>query len=352
MIQHLDLFSGIGGFSLAGRMAYGERWNTVAFCEIDKDCQAVLSKRFQGVEIHKDITKLNGYDIIRRHGNIDIITGGFPCQPFSVAGKREGTDDDRALWPQMRRIIAEVKPSYVLAENVTGIISMELDNVLSDMENLGYTCRTFVIPACAKNAPHRRDRVWIVAASENADSGRNRGRNNGNQRGSKRPLQTPRPDNPRGEITENTICPRRGFGAIPEPQQLREHRNAYTGNAVRVDNEPITSNTDGNRCAKDCKKHKTKQSAKTVFTGRVNPHPDSFGQPQPQGDFGEIGRRLGNDAWNEHWLTVATRLCGMDDGLSRRLDGHNRANRLKMLGNAIVPQVAGEILSAMQLEKI
>jgi DNA (cytosine-5)-methyltransferase 1 len=154
-VNVLDLFSGIGGFSLGLKRA-GMR--TVAFCEIDPYCRAVLKKHWPDVPIHEDIRKLDGTRI-----SADLVCGGFPCQPFSHAGKRRGSEDDRHLWPQMCRVIAEVRPAWVVGENVPGIIGMELDNVLSDLEALGYATRTFVVPAAAVDARHRRDRIWVVA---------------------------------------------------------------------------------------------------------------------------------------------------------------------------------------------
>ena len=153
----LDLFSGIGGFSLGLESAGME---TVAFCEQDKFCQKVLAHHWPDLLIHSDITELNGYGY---RGAVELICGGFPCQPFSVAGKQRGAEDDRALWPEMLRVIREVAPRWVIGENVSGIISMELDKVLSDLEGEGYTCWTFVLPACSVDAKHRRDRVWVIA---------------------------------------------------------------------------------------------------------------------------------------------------------------------------------------------
>lgn len=155
-MRHLDLFSGIGGFALAAQWAGIE---TVAFCEIEEFPRKVLKKNFPGIHIHNDIFDLNG----KYYEGIDIITGGFPCQPFSVAGNQGGEEDDRYLWPEMLRIITQARPTWVVAENVTGIIPMALDTVQTDLENKGYTTRSIIIPACSKNAPHRRDRVWIIA---------------------------------------------------------------------------------------------------------------------------------------------------------------------------------------------
>ena len=157
----LDLFSGIGGFSL-GLERVGMR--TVAFCECDNFCRAVLAKHWPNVPIHDDVRTLSR-DIVR--ARVDLVCGGFPCQPFSVAGKQRGTQDDCHLWPAMFKIVSEFRPSWVVGENVTGLIPMALDQVLFDLESIGYTPRSFVIPACAVDAWHRRDRVWIVAC--NAD---------------------------------------------------------------------------------------------------------------------------------------------------------------------------------------
>jgi len=149
----LDLFSGIGGFALAARWA---GINTISFCEIDPFCQKVLAKNFPGVPIYEDIRELWEH-------SVNLITGGFPCQPFSHAGKKRGKNDNRYLWDEFYRIIRISHPDWVIAENVTGIVGMELDNILDDLAREGYDSQTFIIPACAANAPHRRDRIWIIA---------------------------------------------------------------------------------------------------------------------------------------------------------------------------------------------
>ena len=156
----LDLFSGIGGFSLGLERA---GMKTVAFCEIEKYPQQVLRKNFQGVPIYEDVRQLTA-ERLAADGidNIDLICGGFPCQPFSVAGKRRGKEDNRFLWPEMYRIIQEVRPNWGIGENVAGLIDMELDQVYSDLEAIGYEVQPFIIPACAVDALHRRDRVWII----------------------------------------------------------------------------------------------------------------------------------------------------------------------------------------------
>lgn len=157
----LDLFSGIGGFSL-GLQRAGMR--TVAFCEIDPFCRQVLRRHWPKTPIYHDIHQLTARRL--HHDNInhiDLICGGYPCQPFSVAGKQRGQRDPRHLWPEMSRLIRELRPRWVICENVAGHVELGLDAVLADLDDSGYTATPFVIPACAVGAPHRRDRVWIVA---------------------------------------------------------------------------------------------------------------------------------------------------------------------------------------------
>jgi len=160
----LDLFSGIGGFSLGLERAGME---TVAFCEIEEYPRKVLQKHWPDVPIYEDVRKLSKEEL-EKDGitDIELICGGYPCQPFSVAGKQRGEDDDRHLWPEMYRLIKTIRPRWVIAENVAGHINMGLDTVLSDLEAEAYTWWTFVIPACAVDAKHRRDRLWIVGNSE------------------------------------------------------------------------------------------------------------------------------------------------------------------------------------------
>ena len=222
-MNHLDLFSGIGGFALAASWVWGEEHNITSFVEIDPFCQKVLKKHWPDVPIISDIKDVNYERILadtrtnvqgsgcgevkekdgeiqkRREKNrrsdefglsgqgvsytndptqtttnptIDLLTGGFPCQPFSCAGKRGGKNDDRYLWPEMLRVIREIQPTWIIGENVAGIINLELDTVLSDLEASEYSCQAFVIPAAGVDAPHRRDRVWIVANSLSNSEGR------------------------------------------------------------------------------------------------------------------------------------------------------------------------------------
>jgi len=160
-MRHLDLFSGIGGFSLAASWVWGNTHDIVAFCEKDTFCQKVLAKHWPDVPCVEDIHNLRGDEF----GTIDLITGGFPCQPFSQAGKQSGKKDDRYLWPEMLSIIEKAQPRWVIGENVIGIVNLVLDDVLSSLEGKGYEVGIFNLPACAVNAPHQRQRIWIVAYS-------------------------------------------------------------------------------------------------------------------------------------------------------------------------------------------
>lgn len=209
MLTHLDLFSGIGGFA---RAAQAVGFTTIGFSEIEPYATKILKQHWPDVPNYGDIRNITAQTVAdaihlrklqseggkqnerRRIGNcgdekciqpkhclksdgepqLHLITGGFPCQPFSHAGKRRGKEDDRHLWPEMCRVIAETRPDWVLGENVAGIIGMELDSVLSDLENIGYSAWPLVIPACAVDARHRRDRVWIVAHTRGDGCGSNR----------------------------------------------------------------------------------------------------------------------------------------------------------------------------------
>lgn len=195
-LTHLSLFSGVGGLDIAAHWA---GFQTVGLCEWADYPRSILAKRFPNVPIWRDIRTLTGDDFYARTGlrTVDIISGGFPCQPFSVAGKRKGRDDDRYLWPEMCRVISEIRPTWVVGENVAGLVSMVepvgepelvgedtaldagtqvrtydqleryvLGGILQDLEDLGYTVQPFVIPAAGVGANHRRDRIAIVA---NAD---------------------------------------------------------------------------------------------------------------------------------------------------------------------------------------
>ncbi len=177
VLRHGSLFSGIGGFDLAAQWM---GWENVFQCEIDNYCQKVLTKNFPNTVKYHDIKQFNG-EYYR--GTIDVLSGGFPCQPYSIAGQRKGTEDDRHLWPEMLRIIGEIQPRWVVGENVPGLLNWEgglvLQQIKTDLENQGFSVfPPAILPACGKNAPHKRDRLWIIAHSEKG-AGNNENRNEG-----------------------------------------------------------------------------------------------------------------------------------------------------------------------------
>lgn len=292
-MKHLDLFSGIGGFALATEMV----WDDVehVFCDIEPFSQRILAKHWPNSKIYGDIRWLNGQEI----GKIDILTGGFPCQPFSAAGSRRGTEDNRHLWPEMLRVIRETHPSIVLGENVYGFTTWDggvvLERVCTDLEAEGYEVFPFIIPACSLNAPHRRDRVWIIAHATSA--GDNRGPS---------------------EIYQEKWGPQR--------ELLAEH--ADTDNLWVSTNSASTGSEWG--------------SAET--RERVS---------SPEGRHTTWAEDERRDNWN-NWPAAAAELCPVDDGLPGGLVRPRgwRADAFKGAGNAIVPQVAAQILQAIKSSSV
>jgi len=333
-LTNVDLFSGIGGFSLAAQWA---GFRTICFCEIDPFCQEVLKARFGAVadteydgrstatkrnrggesregrtETSDGIKQFKGsncqspllipdirdFDGTRFRG-ATLLTGGFPCQPFSCAGKRRGKADDRHLWPEMLRVISEARPTWVLGENVAGIVNMELEQVCADLEGEGYEVQPIIIPACAVNAPHRRDRVWILGRRKDADD--------------------------------------------PEGGRCGLRYSQYKRSGKRKVNTSANADSD----APDTEGRKT-QSAKQ---GRLHAELGGTDSDAPDARIKESGRlsNIGREGmaspwengWDTPWPEVAARLCGIYDGVSRRVD------RLKALGNSIVPQVAFQIIKVI-----
>lgn len=275
----LDLFSGIGGFSLGLERA---GMTTVAFCEIEPFCRAVLRKHWPDVPQFEDVRKLRGEDV----GPVDLVCGGYPCQPFSTAGKRGGAEDDRHLWPEMFRIISELRPTWVLGENVAGHITLGLDEVLSDLDALGYASRAFVIPACAVDAPHRRDRVWIVA---NANSSRQcAGTVDAEMEGA---------PGTSGQVVANANS--QGL----EGRERGELRERGTQRAIGQGGASV-------------------RNASPAISNRPFEYEDEAGSA-----------RLADPSW---WPSDAS-ICRVANGVPNRVD------RIKSLGNSIVPQVAEEI---------
>ena len=200
-MRHGSLFSGIGGFDLAAEWM---GWENAFHCEWNEFGQKVLKHHFPEADSYADITQT---DFRKYEGSVQIVSGGFPCQPFSQAGKRKGTDDERYLWHEMLRAVQEIKPKYVIAENVYGITNIDgglvFEQVHLDLEAEGYEVQTFILPACAKDAPHRRDRCWFVAYNNERDR-----QKNGLQTGKKVDLD--RTEGKRNATDSNSIgCERR-----------------------------------------------------------------------------------------------------------------------------------------------
>lgn len=415
-MTHVDLFSGIGGFTLAAGWA---GFRTVAFCEIDPFCQEVLKERFGAVadaegEYRRDESEdsrngkkrgsRNVPDALNRNRPVlipdiraldgtrfrgaTLLTGGFPCQPFSVAGKRKGKADTRHLWPEMLRVISEARPAWVIGENVAGIVNMELEQVCLDLEGEGYEVRPVVIPACAVGAPHRRDRVWIIAQDtldrrgrigESEKPGRERNERdaiagNGERihraedsdvRGHAGELGLPRidgrragekssdgyrpPEHAENDSALNELSSRDAVGSRTDARSAPSRSRDSIGESDRhaPDAERGNGRTSKRGCGED--------GGGEVKGGEVREASICGGLRRghaPDADEGRIRRyqREGDSegsvtrpscAWDESWPEVATRLCRVDDGIPRRVD------RLKALGNAIVPAVAYEIIKAI-----
>ena len=331
----LDLFSGIGGFSLGLEKA---GMKTVAFCEKDKFCQKVLKKHWSGIPIFDDITKLKGEMI---NETIDLVCGGFPCQPFSVAGKRKGKEDVRHLWSEMFRIIRETNPSFVIGENVSGIINLELEQVCTDLEGEGYEVQPFIIPACAINAPHRRDRIWIVAYSERI----------GRKRRDSIKEETSR-ENQEGiaielEGSTEAFSTNSRYIGQEKPELETMGSEQLCGNDSNTASKRCNNRTD-NRQERYILRDKNGNAEKGESTrerrkcgiGEINTDvADSTGkrlegEDRYQSKHTECSRYSRNPEWHENWIEVAAKLCRVDARIPNRVD------RLRALGNSIVPQIA------------
>jgi len=287
-MKFLDLFSGIGGFSLGLEAAGME---TAAFCEYDEKARKVLKKNWPDVPIFNDIRTLNK-ELLDEWGISDIrlICGGYPCQPFSLAGERRGAEDDRHLWPEMFRLVQELRPDWVIGENVAGHVTMGIDQVLTDLENEGYTARPFIIPACAVDAPHRRDRVWVVAhANSNSKSN--------------------------GTINEqrmvaNTKCGSRWdsesiIGRQKDKTKWAQNANPTTGSSQNV------AYANGTQC---------QRNGSTIRTRTEYSDLSSSSRWKPEPSVGRVAHGV-----------------------------PNRTHRLKQLGNAVVPQVVQVIGESIML---
>jgi DNA (cytosine-5)-methyltransferase 1 len=337
----LDLFSGIGGFSL-GLEAAG--FETAAFCEYDQEAQKVLQKNWPNVPIFSDVRTLTKQEL---HDNgiydIGLICGGYPCQPFSLAGERRGAEDDRHLWPEMFRLVQELRPNWVIGENVAGHINMGLDEVLTDLEAASYTTRPFVIPACAVDAPHRRDRVWIIAHA-NSDS-----ESNGSQHEQR--------------MVENTSSRSRGNSkGFVRRQDYKAKRsqdtNKITGSSQNVaDSERWTSDSLSNGRSNEETKSKQRQKTRHSVGGSSGQNvadTASIRQSEPRQHEFIVSSTTIENRKTDYALSISKpELWRSEPNVGRVADGvPRRSHRLKQLGNAVVPQVVERIGKAIwEIEK-
>ena len=319
-MRHVDLCSGIGGFAL------GFEWaglsSPVLFCDNELWCRRVLTKHWPHVPVAEDVREL-ATDARRLVPDCDILTAGYPCQPFSAAGKQRGEEDDRHIWPEIFTIVKAKLPRWCVFENVYGHISLGLDQVLSDLEGQGYACQAFVVPACAVDAPHRRDRVWIVANTDNtgqpASSGR--GQDNRDEEGHDSGRVCENVGHAQDDRRDRRATQARRKGA---PDQSDKPRLGVRGESSRSSSDVADSNDQGSQ-------------------GRISGRQDSG----RQGEHGHAGCGSPTHRQStEDWWAVEPPVGRVANGIPRRVD------RLKGLGNAIVPQIAqriGETIKAIDL---
>lgn len=302
-LTHFSLFTGIGGLDLAAEWAGIE---TVGQCEFADYPTKVLEKHWPEVPRWRDIRTLTGESFYERTGlhTVDVISGGFPCQPFSNAGKRRGKEDDRYLWPEMVRVIAELRPTWVVGENVAGIIHMALDTVLSDLEGQGYATRAFLIPASGVNAPHQRYRTAIVAYTDCAG------------------LQTSRAEQQATGASgngEGKVCNTTGQGLPDRTSQPMERYKTQEPESQRPDCHVPYSDNGSWTLWRD-----RKLSAVKEIGGKWN-HNGGGAQ----------------EYVTREWWAVEPNVDRVANGVPHRVD------RLKCLGNAVVPQQFYPIFKAI-----
>ncbi|QDP60366.1 MAG: putative cytosine-specific methyltransferase [Prokaryotic dsDNA virus sp.] len=376
-LKHVDLCSGIGGFSLAFEEVGLSK--TIMFCDTEKWCRDILAKHWPNVPITEDVKELAN-DPERNVPDCDILTAGYPCQPFSVAGKQRGTEDDRHIWPYIFRIVAHKRPTWCVFENVYGHVGMGLDEVLHDLESESYATRTFIVPASGIGARHKRDRLWIVAHTDRQSEPTS---TKHEQRLSdvahtdsfnRRPIQEPQGRQEESTIIGQPISNSRGNVAHTDsPRQQQSYKEMERGTSKQPDSSSVQSrenvgNSSGTRLERANNNGKLSDRFQQELTQRskVVAHAigselkgsrkkQIHGQSNVQEQFGRSGENQ-----REQW-SAQPELGGMADGIPTRMDGFDgwdtepkdiprvvtgitgRATRLKGLGNAIVPQIAMNI---------
>ena len=377
-MRHGSLFSGIGGFDLAAEWM---GWENVFHCEWNPFGQKVLKHYWPNAESFEDITKT---DFTKYANKIDILTGGFPCQPYSMAGKRKGKEDERHLWPQMLRAIREIKPKYIVGENVFGLLNwnggLVFDEVHTDLEFEGYEVQAVVIPAAAVNAPHGRDRVWFVATNTNRVSNRGESKQSSATHKQRRSSET---DSGIGSTWEQQfVRDITSEGDVTNPngngfEQCNGNDEINPGEGrINAQCNTNTGDVDGNATDTRCKskgfEEESKWASNNTSRCGINENERSKGDCTESGIASNacgIGfqckgesTKLGRNGFGEYyaqndkptWDNFPTQspICGGDDGIPTELDGITfskwRNESIKAYGNAIVPQVAYEIFKAIQ----
>ena len=312
-LTHLSLFSGIGGLDIAAEAA---GFQTVGQCEWADYPTKVLEKHWPDVPRWRDIRTLTGDDFYARTGRrpVTVISGGFPCQPFSVAGKRRGKEDDRYLWPEMCRVISEIRPAWVIGENVPGIVNLALDTVLSDLESQGYACQTFIIPAAGVDAPHRRERICIVGWYSGS------GERKSQCKTGEIPQQDSEPSGVCADVsnTDAVRCDLRGLGG-ERVQRADVPRYEIDSGCKNV---AYTESTGFSSCIREGKARQSR------FKCSREDASDSNSQ-QCERSLGARNRRA--EFTDGGWWPAEPDVGRVANGIPSRVD------RLKCLGNAVVP---------------
>jgi DNA (cytosine-5)-methyltransferase 1 len=321
-LKLLDLFSGLGGFSL-GLESTGF-FETIAFVEKDEFCQKVLKKNFKNIPIEGDIRNVKGEKY-----RADVVTGGFPCQPFSVAGKRKGTDDDRYLWDETIRVVRECKPKWFIGENVEGLVNIQdgmvLRQVQNDLEEEGFEVQCLIIPASGIGAWHQRKRIWIIGYNvSNTNTRFGIGENQEIQtRGNTSTFSSKDVSNTFGKLSDGCSSTTRNSKTKFKRMECNQ---SWNWNEVRSKTE---------RCSEQVREDVS--NSKCIGT-----------QVQTKGKHTSI--KMSGSTSQKTWWQTQSDLCGVPNGVSYGLD-KNRANRIKALGNSIVPQIARELgLAIMEAE--
>jgi DNA (cytosine-5)-methyltransferase 1 len=341
----VSLFAGIGGFDIAAESLGIE---TEVFVEKDKFCKKVLAQNFPGIQIVDDIFDFNveEYEKITGKRTTDIICGGFPCQPFSLAGQRKGKEDDRHLWPQMFRVIQELTPRWVIAENVYGLVNIQgglvFETVCTDLESEGYEVQTFNIPAVSKNAPHRRDRIWIVAHS-------NRNSEPISTNNVKEWLDVTN-TNDRSKQKYRLPARRQMFKNRASRKRTSTYSNAigcnYRSNNRQERHFQKKQVRDFEKNKPEWKRWKYRTSTNCETRNDSYTNCKRLQRSSKKRDFREERKKQKQQSprllWR-NWLQFPTQsaVCRRNDGIPDRVD------RIKALGNAIVPQVAYELFKSI-----